>query len=249
MLNKGKVVVYIILISFISIVRAEYLLYKHNPELSPEEDKYLSLELNTTDWLKADDTVVLEKYYKLKNILQEEDKRSIKFKIHVARSLILLAQVLDDNQKIFETFEDYFEKYAVFDKKNSYYLRGSFCTFRQLTEEDKDQVECFKKTIKLYNENYALKVFNDPFYPISYKGAFQRYQMIIIEYLAKDREYSNKLCSIISDFKNNLKERDLSNYKNIMYDINNDLKTYKYMKVLTEKDYDTLGCLDNFLID
>lgn len=245
MLNKGKVVVFIILISFISIVRAEYLLYKHNPELSPEEDKYLSLELNTTDWLKADDTVVSEKYYKLKNILQEEDKRSIKFKIHVARSLILLAQILEDNQKIREIFEVYFDKYADFDKKNSYYLRGSFCTFRQINEEDKTQAECFKKALKLYTENYVLKSFNDPFYSKSYKGYFQSYQIAIIDYLAGNREYSNQLCEVLSDYEKNTNDKNRSDYEVFRYTVKNDLNNYKYIDVLSENDYGSFPCLNS----
>lgn len=242
MLNRGKTIAFIIIIFCFSCIKAEISIYVDNPALTLEENEYLSRELNSVDLTTANESIVIDKYYKLREALNLEDNANINFKIQIIKNLLFLAEILDDDHKTLEIFEDYFEKYADFDKNNSHYLHASYCTLKQIMTEDKDQEKCFTLTSKLYKENLTLKIFRDPFYFKSYQGYFQRYQIALMNYFASKRTYTDDLCAVIEDYQDNLNEGDLLDYEVLMFIIKDDLNNYEDLGLLSKKDQEVLRC-------
>lgn len=242
---KGKKLVLIFLSVFLLINFSYADFYQNNSRLTLEENRRISDELNSDDLLRADGELVLEKYQRLSEMLNDEIG-SIDFKIQVIRNKLLLAQLLDDNREMLKILEEYFQKYSEFDKSNSYYLHESLCTLKQMESEDKTQSTCFKETKKLYDEILPLKIFSEPDYYQSYKYYFMRYQMALINYFASAREKTDELCSIIKDYKNSSNKANLPDDETFLSVIKDSLNTYVLMQFLTGEDVGSLGCFSDF---
>lgn len=236
---KGRMItISFLFFIFFQVVLANQI-YVDNSNLSKEENEYFSKTLNDIDLFNVDKVEILKKIHVLSEKQKDLDL-SQDYKIQLFKANITLAKILGDPEIKIKYIDEYIEKYAELDNK-SYLLYQELCSLKQISSDDKTQSSCFKEASNLFSNALLLKRENTK-YIGSYEFYYDSFNKILIDYFARNRGKTDELCLLNKKFS----KEDLPDKEYYFNFIKGTFYAYKNEGVLTEDDFETLGCFRYF---